>query len=81
MAALIPLRDEGRVDTPLLDVLLNFLVKARDQPDNDHGDAYTQDNAENGESAAQFMRAQSVHGLLQIFTVRLGHLAFSTFRA
>ena len=71
--ALIPTRDERGVGAELLNVFLNLLIEAGDERGDKHDDADTEHDAKNGERAAQLVRAERVHRLLEIFAVRLRH--------
>src|SRR5215469_10617154 len=63
VVAVLPLADEGGVGADLLNFFFDFLVEAGNQRGNQHDHADPEDDTEDGEGAAQFVRAQGVHGL------------------
>ncbi len=81
VASLIPFGDEGGVRSELIDVFLNFLIEAGKQRGDQHNDADAQDHTEDRQGAAQLVRAERIHCLLQIFAVSLCHVRSSAVRA
>src|SRR5579885_520051 len=75
---LVPLGDEGRIRSELLDLFLDFLVEAGDQRRHQHDHADPEHHAEDGQRAAQFVRAQRIERLFQIFAVCLRHVPRSS---
>src|SRR5208337_4153137 len=80
-ASLVPFGDERRVGPELIDAFLDFLIEAGEQGGHQHDHADAQDHAEYGQGAAQFVGAQSVQRLFQVFAVGLCHVCSSAFRA
>src|SRR5262249_48781699 len=73
MASLILFGDESSVRAELLHHFLNLVVKAGDEGGDEHDYVNAEDDFKNCQCAAQFVIAQSIHCLLQIFAVCLCH--------
>src|SRR4029077_9029174 len=56
-------------------------VKTGDESSDQHDDADPEDDAEHGQTAAQFVRAERVHCLLEVFAVLLCHCLFCVTRS
>ena len=73
VAALIPLGDESRVRAKLLHIFLDLRVEAGDESGDEHDDTDAKHDAKNREGAAEFVGAQRIHCLPEIFAICLWH--------